>query len=130
MIVLDASVLIAHLERRDALHAPATAALAASAREGPRILTTTTLLEVLVGALRRGPEAAAIADAFFTECRVEPLDEPVARAAAGIRAAHPGLSLPDAVVLGFGEVHEADAVQTAERRWVGISSRVRLVGSP
>ena len=129
MIVLDASVIIAFLERRDAVHGAATAAVR-DAVGVPKAVPSTAFAEVVVGALRRGHEATAAADLFFTRCLIAPVDERVARAAAALRAVHAGLSLPDAVVLAFGEIHDADAVLTADRRWLGLTRRVRLVGAP
>lgn len=128
MIVLDARVIIAFLERRDALHDAAAAAVTATVGRS-KAVPSTTYAEVMAGALRRGHEATAAADLFFTRCRLEAVDHRVARSAAALQAAHRSLTLPDAVVLAFGEAHEADAVLTADRRWVDVSPRVRLVGT-
>jgi predicted nucleic acid-binding protein len=58
MIVLDASVLIGHLDATDTHHAAATALLAAHADESLRI-SPVTLAEVLVGPARAGRLEAA-----------------------------------------------------------------------
>ncbi len=53
MIILDASVLIAHLESRDSHHGRATEILLAHC-DGEFASSTVTLAEVLVGAIRAG----------------------------------------------------------------------------
>ena len=49
--------------------------------------------------------------------RIQPIDEAVAERAATLRAEHPALRLPDALVLACGDALAADAILTADRRW-------------
>jgi len=56
-----------------------------------------------------------------------PVDREVAVATARLRALHPALRLPDALVLATAEVDDAD-VLTADRRWSAYSARVTVLG--
>ncbi len=105
MIVLDASVLIAHLDARDVHHTRARALLAGSGRL-PLAANALTVAEALVGPIRtgRGPQVhQAIAALGVTA-----LELPAAAAypLAELRAAT-GLKMPDAVVLLTAEHHQA-----------------------
>ena len=60
MIVLDASVIIAHLDGQDAHHRRATTVLAGAVAEGFGV-SPLTLAEVLVGPTRAGRLPAALA---------------------------------------------------------------------
>ncbi|MGH2946451.1 MAG: type II toxin-antitoxin system VapC family toxin [Solirubrobacteraceae bacterium] len=97
MIVVDASVLIAHLDDRDALHERASALLI-DAVDVPLGASPITLAEVLVGPGRanRLREAQAALDAL--EVHEIPLDADAAAQLASLRAAT-GLKLPDCCVL-------------------------------
>ncbi|WP_380168138.1 PIN domain-containing protein [Jannaschia sp. R86511] len=127
-VVLDASVVIALLDPADALHT--AAALAVSAARDDKadfVLPASVLAEVLVGAVADEDVdrvRTLVLDAFGP---VRPLDERVAVAAAARRARHPGLRLPDALVLATADVDDADAVLTGDRRWPPLDERVRLV---
>jgi predicted nucleic acid-binding protein len=91
--------------------------LAASDR---MVVPASAYAELLVGPMRRGPEAVATVDDFLAALPAEvvPLGREVARAAAELRARHPGrLRLPDAFVLGTAIELGADLVLTADRRW-------------
>jgi predicted nucleic acid-binding protein len=110
VIVVDASVLIAHLDERDALHARAGDALLAAAdrRLG---CSPITLAEVLVGPARRDRLDAA--RAAVAELDVEEIalgeDAPVRLAA--LRAGS-GLKMPDCCVLLAAQDSGAEAVLT------------------
>jgi len=97
VIVLDASVLIAHLDRNDALHVRAEAALDEAATE-PFGSSTISLAEVLVGPARRdqlGAAQAAIEALGVTEI---PLGADAPARLARLRA-ETGLKLPACCVL-------------------------------
>ncbi len=97
MIILDASVLIAHFDREDARHTLATTRLLELAGE-PFGASTITLAEVLVGPSRAGrlDEArAALATLGVAEL---PLPGHAAERLARLRA-ESGLRLPDCCVL-------------------------------
>jgi predicted nucleic acid-binding protein len=124
LTVLDASVVIGMLDATDPHHDAAAAAirehLAASDR---MVVPASAYAELLVGPIRRGPEAVATVDAFLAALPAEvvALGADVARAAAALRAAHPGrLRLPDAFVLGTAKELQADLVLTAARRWPAV----------
>ena len=110
MIVVDASVLIAHLDERDALHARAGDVLlrAADRRLG---CSPTTLAEVLVGPARRDRIAAA--RAAVTELEVEeiPLGDDAPFRLAALRA-ECGLTMPDCCVLLAAQDAAAEGVLT------------------
>lgn len=97
MIVLDASVLIAHFEAADAHHARAGALLLEHA-EHELWANTITLAEFLVGPTRQGTIAAArqgIADLDITAHGVDKDDWP---ALADLRV-NTGCKMPDCCVL-------------------------------
>lgn len=121
LTVLDASAVIGLLDASDAHHEAALAAIRERLVASDRIvLPASAYAELLVGPMRRGPEAVAVVDAFIAALPAEilPLGADVARAAASLRAQHPGrLRLPDAFVLGAAQHLGADRVLTADRRW-------------
>lgn len=113
MIVLDASVLIAHFESTDAHHTAATELLLTHAAE-PFGSSVVTLAEVYVGAARAGQ--AVRLDKLLAQLAVEPLDLPAASARRlGELRASTGLKTPDCCVLFTAEHHDA-AVATFDER--------------
>lgn len=124
LVVLDASVVIAHADSQDALHDAATKALGDHA-DDDLVLPASAYAEVLVGLppsrfseLRAALTALAI--------RIEPIDAGIAEAAARLRARRPSLRLPDALVVAVGDVLGADVVLTGDRRWRQLE-RVRVL---
>ena len=97
MIVLDASVLIAHLDGDDAHHAQATDLLLEAVDE-PLAASPLTVAEVLVGPARAG--RAELAEGALRELGVEvvPLDPDASRDLAELRV-RTQLRLPDCGVL-------------------------------
>jgi predicted nucleic acid-binding protein len=125
LIVLDASVVIAHLDPDDAGHARAVSALTDYAAEDLR-LPASAYAETLVTPARRGRLAetrARIQQMFLT---IVPIDEAVAEAAAVIRSQQPALRLPDALVIACGDVLNAALVLTADHRWAA-NARVTVL---
>jgi predicted nucleic acid-binding protein len=124
VIVLDASVLIAHLDARDAHHADATELLLDVARErlGASVIT---IAEVLVGPARAGK--AEDAESALQELGVEQvaLDAGAAAELAGLRAST-GLKLPDCCVLMAARAVEAAAVATFDDALRATASRERV----
>ena len=108
MIVVDASVLIAHLDERDALHTRAGDALLAAAdrRLG---CSPITLAEVLVGPARRDRLDAARAAVAELEIEEIPLGEDAAVRLAALHAGS-GLKMPDCCVLLAAQDAAAEAV--------------------
>jgi PIN domain nuclease of toxin-antitoxin system len=93
------------------------------------VLTASVLAESLVLRARAG---TVDIDRFRTLIRqlsgpARPIDEDIAVAAASLRATHRSLRLPDALVIATGVVDNADAILTADKRWLGIHDRVQLV---
>jgi predicted nucleic acid-binding protein len=123
LIVLDASVAIAALTADDAHHDAAVGALA-SASEDELVLAATTRAEILVGPARVGGRALKTARDFTDGCETVPVSSAIADDAAGLKARHRALSLPDAIALVVAETIDADAVWTFDRRWRGIHQRV------
>jgi predicted nucleic acid-binding protein len=110
VIVLDASVLIAHLDERDALHARAEEALERAAGE-PLGCSSITLAEVLVGPARHGRLSAvqvAVAELEVAEIAV---GADAAVRLATMRAAV-GLKLPGCCVLLAAQDAGARAILT------------------
>ena len=97
MIVLDASVLIAHLNPLDAHHDAATGILLAAAPES-LLVHTITLAEVLVGGMKIGRGAQMHADLYAAGIRLADHDEEESLRLAALRATS-GLKLPDCCVL-------------------------------
>jgi predicted nucleic acid-binding protein len=97
VVVLDASVLIAHLDGRDAHH-PRAVDLLLAARRSTFIASVVTVAEVLAGPVRAG--AGATAGAALRALRLvrEPLAPDAAEKLAKLRA-ETGLKLPDCCVL-------------------------------
>ena len=97
MIVLDASVLIAHLNPADAHHVDATGILLI-APPGSLLVHSMTLAEVLVGGARIGRGAQMQADLLATGIQITPhvQDEPLRLAELRAKT---GLKLPDCCVL-------------------------------
>jgi predicted nucleic acid-binding protein len=116
LIVLDASVVIALLDAHDALHPAARAALARHAGDDLR-LPASAYAESLVGPARRGRLAAAKRAIAALLLEIAPITAQVAEEAAGLRARHPGLRLPDALVVATGSVLGAEVVLTGDARW-------------
>lgn len=122
--VLDASVVLALLVASDAHHAAAQAEV--RRRRAARVelvLPASALAEVLVGAHRLGASSAATRRGqLLAAFRLRVLDADVADEAGRLRAQHPALRLPDALVLATAEVEDGEAL-TADRRWAGYSPR-------
>ncbi len=130
-VVVDASVVLGLLDPADAHHSSATRAVKKVRADGDEIiLPASALAEVLVGASRIGPAAVRTTEAFVDAIvdQVYDIDRSVARAAAGYRARHASVRLPDAFVLAVGATLNADTVLTADKRWGKVDPRVRVIG--
>jgi predicted nucleic acid-binding protein len=114
VIVVDASVLIAHLDDNDALHSRAVEALLGTA-EHTLGCSPITLAEVLVGparAGRLGEARSAVTDLGVAEL---PLGDDAAVRLAGLRA-DTALKMPDCCVLLAADDARAEAVLTFDDR--------------
>jgi len=119
VIVLDASVLIAHLDASDFHHERADRLLAASGSEelGASVVT---LAEVLVGPARKGMVERALAALEQLAVAAVPIARETAVRLALVRA-ETGLKLPDCCVLLAAEESEA-AVATFDGRLAGAAT--------
>jgi predicted nucleic acid-binding protein len=113
VIVLDASVLIAHLDARDAHHGAATSLLSDFAGES-LVASSLTIAEVLVGPARAGhlDHAIAVLDQLHIGTQHLPEDAPVRLA---LLRAETNLKLPDCCVLLAAEQTDG-SVTTFDRR--------------
>lgn len=120
MIVLDASVLIAHLDSTDAHHERATRLLL-DAGEAEFGASPLTLAEVLVGPARAGKLAVAASALRRLEIAAVPLPDDAPRRLAMLRS-NVGLRLPDCCVLFAAETANAE-LATFDDRLIGAAQR-------
>ncbi|HEX5853408.1 MAG TPA: PIN domain-containing protein [Solirubrobacteraceae bacterium] len=123
MIVLDASVLIAHLDQSDTHHALATDHLLAAADE-PFGASSITLAEVLVAPLRTGRLDAARTALRTLEVHEIQLPPNASERLAALRV-ETALKLPDCCVLLAAEV-AGGTVLTFDDRLERAATRLRL----
>jgi predicted nucleic acid-binding protein len=116
--LLDTSIVIAALNRDDALHEAAGKAVRAERDRHTLAISALTYAELLVGPIRADGWALELVERFAAQVRIVDLSPDVARLAAELRAAR-GLKLPDAVIVATGLLH-ADVIVTADSRWKGI----------
>ena len=132
LTVLDAGVVIAMLDATDAHHSAARAALREALDRGDDlVLPASAYAECLVGPLRRGPESAAIVNAFIEAlpARVEPVTRSIAMAAAALRARHGrAVRLPDAMVLATAIELQAHRLLTTDASWPPLDTPVVVIG--
>jgi predicted nucleic acid-binding protein len=128
LVVLDASVAIAFLDAADPHHSGAVAALT-RLQGSDMVLPASAYAEMLVGPARRGRAAVDAAREFVIDLalRVEPISTDIAERAAGLRAAHRALKLPDALVIATADALEATLLLTADRTWTRVSRRARMI---
>ena len=120
IICYDASVVIGLMDADDAHHVAAVKDFRERRRrrDVQIVLPASAYAEVLVRPQRAGDDAFEVVRSFCQEhVRVAALDPAMAEAAAGHRARHGSLRLPDALVLGTASVLGAAAVVTADERW-------------
>lgn len=130
IVVLDTGLLVGLLDPEAAAHHRATSAMLEVREARDQVLLPSTVLsEVLAGAHRLGPDAVRTVEAFVAGLidEVCAVDQDVATTAAGYRAAHLFLRLPDALVLAVGSERGADAVLTLDRQWSSVDRRVRVI---
>ncbi len=115
-VALDASVVIAVLDPADAHHSEAVSVLEAAADRGDAMtISASAYAEVLVHPIRS--QRDDIVDAFLDRLGVEiaPLERPLARRAAALRARHPNLRFPDALVLATAQETNAQLLTFDDR---------------
>jgi predicted nucleic acid-binding protein len=117
-VVLDSDAVIGFLDRGDALHHAAAAAVRECARRQPLVASVVTYAEVLTGA-RLGHHDEAHVEEFFAKLISDlmPVDVAVADRAAQLRARARGLRMPDALILASADLHpEVEEVVTGDMR--------------
>ena len=125
LIVLDASVVIAHLDPADALDPSATSALLDHSGDDLR-LPAFAYAESLIDPARKGRLEEAREAVTALKLEIVPIDRSIAERAATFRAREPHLRLPDALVLACGHVIGADAILSGDSRWRRFTG-VRLI---
>ncbi len=107
-VVLDSDVLVGFIDRSDALHEAADAALREIAATQPLFVSVLTYAEVLAGA-RIGHHSPAQVGGFFEDVvsQVIPVDVEIADRAASLRAGARALKMPDALIVASAETHPA-----------------------
>src|SRR5262245_40188819 len=95
-------------------------------------MAASALAECLVDPARRGEDAARTVLDFVDRVPIDivPLDVAIATAAAGLRARHRALRLPDALVIATAAQANADRVVTTDRGWpapraLGLAGKVQ-----
>jgi predicted nucleic acid-binding protein len=122
--LLDTSIVIAALNRDDALHEAAGRAVRAERDRHTLAISALTYAELLVGPHQAGGRALEVVRRFAAQLRIIDLTPEIARLAAEVRVVR-GLKLPDAMIVATG-LHQADVILTADARWKGIE-RVTVV---
>lgn len=131
-VVLDSDVVIGFLDRDDALHAAADAAIRELVHQQRLLVSVVTYAEVLTGA-RLGHHDEDQVRGFFAELvsDVLPVDTTVADKAAELRASLKSLRMPDALIFATAETtQDAELIVTADTkasRVPGLDCPVRLL---
>ncbi|MGH2869571.1 MAG: type II toxin-antitoxin system VapC family toxin [Solirubrobacteraceae bacterium] len=124
-VALDTDVVIAFLDPGDAQHAGAVQALGRHLAGGDEILIGATVYaEVIVRPLQQG--TAEKVDEFLAaiNAQVIVVDRLLARAAAGLRARHRAVRLPDAIALATALTRDAEFL-TLDRDLQRIATKER-----
>jgi predicted nucleic acid-binding protein len=131
-VVLDSDVVIGFLDRQDALHEAADAAVRELASGQRLVVSVVTYAEVLTGA-RLGHHKEDDVAGFFRGLlsAVLPVDVAVADAAADLRSRFKSLRMPDALILATAEIDpDVDLIITGDRQLTkvsGLGVEVRLL---
>ena len=125
--VLDASVLIALLDEKDAGRPVARAAVDESKRDHDLLIPVIAFSESIVAPYRRSRRDGQRAEAALAALgNIVDVTRSIASRAAQLRAARQ-IKLPDALILATAMQVSAAQILTLDRRWRGVDSRVRLL---
>jgi predicted nucleic acid-binding protein len=133
-LLLDTTVLISYFSGGDRWADAARAVIEGLVRPGrnPAVVSALTVMESLVGPMRRVPPGHLTALDFYANwpnLTILPIDLAVAQEGASIRAHH-GFPTPDALVIGTGVLGGVAWLVTGDERWqkrlAPIASRVRV----
>jgi predicted nucleic acid-binding protein len=122
-VVLDSGVVVGFLDRQDALHGAADAAVRELVRGQRMVASVVTYAEVLTGA-RLGHHNEDDVAGFFAGLlsSVLPVDVAVAEKAADLRSRFKALRLPDALILATAETDpEVDLIVTGDQQLTKVS---------
>jgi predicted nucleic acid-binding protein len=131
-VVLDSGVVVGFLDRQDALHGAADAAVRELVRGQRLLASVVTYAEVLTGA-RLGHHNEDDVAGFFAGLlsAVLPVDVAVADKAADLRSRFKALRMPDALILATAEMDSGvDLVVTGDQQLTKVSGlrvKVRLL---
>lgn len=117
-VVLDSDAVVGFLDRDDALHDAADAAIGDLARERRLLVSVVTYAEVLAG-VRLGHHNEGQVRGFFAQLvsEVLPVDTTVADEAAELRSRLKSLRMPDALILATAETNqEVDLIVTGDAK--------------
>lgn len=105
-VVLDSDAVVGFLDRADALHPAADAAIRDLVRDQGLLVSVVTYAEVITGA-RLGHHDESQVAGFFSRLisDVVPVDVGVADMAAAFRFRRKSLRMPDALILATAETH-------------------------
>jgi len=132
-VVLDSDAVVGFLDRDDALHELADAAIRDLVCEQRLLVSVVTYAEVLTGA-KLGHHDEAHVRGFFSELisGVLPVDTTVADRAAELRSGSQALTMPDALIVATAETEpDAGLILTGDRqvaRLAGLRCEVSLLG--
>lgn len=122
-VVLDSDAVIGFLDRQDALHDAADAAVREFVREQRLMVSVVTYAEVLTGA-RLGHHNEDDVAGFFHGLlsAVLPVDVAVADMAADLRSRFKSLRMPDALILATAETDlDVDLIITGDKQLTKVS---------
>jgi predicted nucleic acid-binding protein len=131
-VVLDSDAVVGFLDRKDALHDAADAAIRDLVRDQRLLVSVVTYAEVLTGA-RLGHHDEDHFRGFFSGLisGVLPVDVAVADVAAELRSRRKSLQMPDALILATAEIHPEVGLfvtgDTQVAKVSGLNCNVRLL---
>jgi predicted nucleic acid-binding protein len=131
-VILDSAAVAAFLDRDDALHAPAAAAIRERVVEEPLLASVVSFAEVLTGA-HLSHHDEALVRGFFADLVAEilPVEMETAERAAELRSASRSLRMPDALIAATADAHpDVDLLLTGDSGLAsvrGLACRVRLL---
>lgn len=131
-VVLDSDVVVGFLDRQDALHGAADAAVRELVHGQRLLASVVTYAEVLTGA-RLGRHNEDDVRGFFAGLLsgVSPVDVVIADKGADLRSRFKSLRMPDALILATAETEpDVDLIVTGDQQLAkvsGLSVKVRLL---
>ncbi len=133
-VVLDSDAVVAFLDRSDALHEEANAAIRKLAAKQPILVSVITYAELITGA-RLGDHDEDLVRGFFAEVvsRIVPVSVEIADCATERRARSKALKMPDALIVASAESEpEVDLLLSGDRdltKLRGLRCKVRLLSA-